>query len=445
MTVDHGRRRLQFRTTRLRACTSIAGGCLVTIAFAGCTSGMTSGEMSAAAAPSFSRTAEWPVASNASTVAEILAASADGQTLIYTDSPGEQLGFVDIADPAAPKGGGVLALDGEPTSVTVVAGRALVAVNTSESYVAPSGHLAVVDLATRQILARCDVGGQPDSVAASPDGAFLAVAIENERDEDLDDGVMPQLPAGHLTIFDLQADGMPANCNTARMVDLTGLAAVAGDDPEPEYVAINQRNMVAVTLQENNHVAIVDLSSGQVVDHFSAGTVDLQNVDLTDDGVVALTESASGVPREPDAVAWVDDTRLVTANEGDYEGGSRSVTIFDEAGTVLWDSGAETEQLAAEKGIYPDDRSTAKGTEPETVAVADFNGSRLILVALERANALVVYEVQGQKAVSRQTLATGVGPEGVLPLPARNLLAVANEADPEEGLPSTITLFELAL
>ncbi len=35
-----------------------------------------------------------------------------------------------------------------------------------------------------------------------------------------------------------------------------------------------------------------------------------------------------------------------------------------------------------------------------------------------------------------------IHPEGVLPLPARNLLVVANEADPEEGLPSTITLFE---
>jgi hypothetical protein len=38
---------------------------------------------------------------------------------------------------------------------------------------------------------RCDLGGQPDSVAASPDGRYLAVAIENERDEDLDDGVIP--------------------------------------------------------------------------------------------------------------------------------------------------------------------------------------------------------------------------------------------------------------
>ena len=155
-----------------------------------------------------------------------------------------------------------------------------------------------------------------------------------------------------------------------------------------------------------------------------------------------MIESASGVPREPDAVAWVDDGRLVTANEGDYEGGGRNVTIFDETGAVLWDSGAETEKLAAEMGTYPDDRSPAKGTEPETVATADFADSRLIFVALERANALVVYDVQGQQAVSRQILATGVGPEGIVPLPERNLLVVANEADPEEGLPSTITLFE---
>ena len=34
------------------------------------------------------------------TVSEIVAATRDGKTLIYTDSPGEQIGFVNITDPA---------------------------------------------------------------------------------------------------------------------------------------------------------------------------------------------------------------------------------------------------------------------------------------------------------------------------------------------------------
>jgi hypothetical protein len=36
----------------------------------------------------------------------------------------------------------------------------------------------------------------PTAVAVSPDGSFVAVAIENERDEDLGDGRVGQMPAG---------------------------------------------------------------------------------------------------------------------------------------------------------------------------------------------------------------------------------------------------------
>jgi len=207
------------------------------------------------------------------TVAEILTATPDGMTLAYTYSPGERIGFIDITDPASPAPAGDVALTGEPTSITVMGAHALAAVNTSESYVAPSGHLAVIDVAAHGVVATCDVGGQPDSIAASPDGAYLAVVIENERDEKLNDGVIPQLPAGGLAIFDLDENGAPTNCDTARMVDMTGLAEVAPDDPEPEFVDINTNNIAVVTLQENNHLALVDLATGEVTAHFSAGTV----------------------------------------------------------------------------------------------------------------------------------------------------------------------------
>ncbi|MEM8915295.1 MAG: alkaline phosphatase, partial [Pseudomonadota bacterium] len=195
------------------------------------------------------------------TVAEIVAASPDGMMLAYTDSPGERIGLVDISDIAAPTGAGMIDVGGEPTSVTIIGGNAFVGVNTSESYTEPSGYMAVIDLAAGSITAQCDLGGQPDSIAASPDGAFLAVAIENERDEDLNDGIIPQLPAGNLAIFDV-ADGAVNNCDAVRTVDLTGLADVAGDDPEPEFVAINADNVAVVTLQENNHLALVDVAAG---------------------------------------------------------------------------------------------------------------------------------------------------------------------------------------
>ncbi len=46
------------------------------------------------------------------------------------------------------------------------------------------------------------------------------------------------------------------------------------EDPEPEYVAINPAGTkAAVTLQENNGVAVVDVASGEVESVFSAGAV----------------------------------------------------------------------------------------------------------------------------------------------------------------------------
>jgi hypothetical protein len=101
---------------------------------------LTSVALPAAAEPVFNRIASFPVASNlpadkdklSTTSAEIIAATDDGMTLIYSDSPLGAIGFVDISDAKAPKAGGALMMDGEPTSVTSASGKALVAVNTSE-------------------------------------------------------------------------------------------------------------------------------------------------------------------------------------------------------------------------------------------------------------------------------------------------------------------------
>lgn len=49
----------------------------------------------------------------------------------------------------------------------------------------------------------------------------------------------------------------------------------------------------------------------------------------------------------------------------------------------MWDSGSEAERRAAEADTYPDERSPAKGTEPETVAFIDYDGSGMMLVAKE--------------------------------------------------------------
>ncbi|MDP8920149.1 MAG: alkaline phosphatase, partial [Pseudomonadota bacterium] len=215
--------------------------------------------LTASAAEYFDRIASFPITANlpkdadqkAETVAEIISASQDGKLLVYTDSPRKALGFIDIADPAQPKAGGMLAIGGEPTSVKVVGQRAYVAVNTSESFTNPSGKLVTVNLADRKIVGECALPGQPDSIAVN--AGVLAIAIENERNEEVNDGALPQMPAGSLMVAPL--GGEQLDCASLKTVNLTGLAAVAGDDPEPEYVDVSSDGKIVVTLQENNHIA----------------------------------------------------------------------------------------------------------------------------------------------------------------------------------------------
>ncbi|MFC1455877.1 esterase-like activity of phytase family protein [Microvirga arabica] len=385
--------------------------------------------LGASAAEYFDRIASFPITANlpkdgdqkAETVAEIITASEDGKLLIYTDSPRKALGFIDITDPAQPKAGGSLALSGEPTSVKVMGQKIYVAVNTSESFTKPSGKLVTINLADRTVAAECALPGQPDSVAAH--AGVLAIAIENERDEKVNDGALPQLPAGSLVVGPLDGD-----CASLKTVSLTGLAPVAGDDPEPEFVDVSDEGKVVVTLQENNHIAVVDGKTGKVEAHFSAGSVDLKAIDTQRDGKIELSGSMDKVAREPDAVHWIDNNRFVTANEGDWKGGSRGFTIFSRDGSVAYESGASLEHEIVSLGHYPDKRNK-KGVEVEGVETGRFGSDNLIFVGAERASVVGVYRDTGAAPELVQVLPTGIGPEGLLAIPGRNLFVATSETD----------------
>lgn len=385
----------------------------------------------------------------APTVSEIIAANASGDTLVYTDSLLREVGIIDITDPSAPLPAGKLFIGGEPTSVAILGDAlALVTVDTSESFVTPRGHLAVVDLGLLQVIAELPLGGQPDSLTISPSRRFAAIVVENERDEErvVNDveGGLPQAPSGFLTIVDLTGDE-PAGWGV-RQVELTGLASVAPEDAEPELVDVNARDEAVVTLQENNHVVLVDLPTGRVSADFAAGSVELEGVDATEDGIISLTDSLT-VAREPDGVTWLPGPRgrVATANEGDLFGGSRGFSIFDRSGRVLFDSGNTLEQIAVRHGHYPERRSDARGTEPEAIEAARFGATDYLFVGSERGSFVAVYRLaRGAGPELVQLLPGPLGPEGVLAVPSRNLLVVSGEEDePSFGVRSSIMIYAL--
>jgi hypothetical protein len=420
----------------------------------------------------FERIATFPVYLNSDAddraTAEVVDVTDDGQTLVYTDSGSARIGFVNISDPRSPRPDGVVRVDGAPTSVAVAGRHALVAVNRGDNHAKPAGALLVIDLRSREVVRSIDLGGQPDSVAVSGNRRWAAVAVENEANERLCVGGtfdgrevgaggpspeqcrqaggvvggLPQAPGGFVVILRLK--GGPAQWS-ARHVDLTGVAGRFPDDPEPEFVDIGGSKLAAVTLQENNHLVLIDLRSARVRESFSGGLASLDGIDTRRNSLIELNGAFADRPREADGVTWISRGALATADEGESGGGTRGFTIYDRKGKIRFQSANELEHLAVRLGHYPEQRSEKKGGEPESVEYARYGKARFLFVGCERSNVVAVYKIDRRSRPRfHQVLPTGVGPESLKAVPKRRLLVVANEVDDRDGgLRSCIGIYRL--
>jgi 2',3'-cyclic-nucleotide 2'-phosphodiesterase (5'-nucleotidase family)/endonuclease/exonuclease/phosphatase family metal-dependent hydrolase len=232
-----------------------------------------------------------------------------------------------------------------------------------------------------------------------------------------------------------------------------------GADVEPEYVAVTADGQTAfVSLQENNAIARIDLVTNTVADVFSLGTVDFsqpgQEIDADDNGVIDIRNFDNLVGfRMADGIDTFEvggTTYLVTANEGDSRGfdedrvgdlvedglidesvdttglerlevstidgdtdgdgdidvlhsfSSRSFSIFDGDGNLVFDSGSEFEAIIAElaperfnddDGDDGEDLSDAKGPEPEAITIGEVAGKIYAFIGLERDSGIMIYDV----------------------------------------------------
>ena len=379
--------------------------------------------------------------------------------LVYTNASAGQIGLVDITDPAKPNvlpGLSVQINDvGEPTSVAITPdGKyAVVTVRMGDDFAnANPGRLRVYDISNQAAVKHVKdivVGIGPDSIALAGDSTSLraVLAIEDEETDANGDATVPGVRAGRIEVIGLQDlyGGTSTGVQKLELVD--ALTAAGGNyttDPQPEYVSVNSSiNKAVISLQENNAVAIVDLSDvmkPKLERVFSTGTVTrTASADLTKDAEVKLVENFKG-RREADGVAWVGDL-IATANEGDTNkdeqgvfGGARGFTLMDAAGNIVYESGDKTEQNAVLYGSYPDSRSAKKGVEIEGVVAASYGGIPFLFVGSERGSFIEVYRVEDTKAPKLvQVLPTGMAPEGLVAITGRTdgqqLFVAANEKE----------------
>lgn len=420
------------------------------------------------------------------------------------------------------------------------------------------------------------VGSLPDMVTFTPDGSKAIVANEGEPNDDYSVD-----PAGSVSIIEI-VDGVVADTATTILLNETNVGETKAElaaknvlfpspadgtvingntittsleaDLEPEYVTTSNTTAY-ISLQENNALAIIDLSDNSVtIKPLGFKSWDNLQIDAQEDGAVSFgtypglvgaympdtiaSYTWNGAPfiisaNEGDAreyffdvadeaactasngldfddddgcLAWIDEYKIkdvedsgitvqagsvlesymtsdieslrVTIASGDFDNngeldtpvayGSRSFSIWDQNGNIVYDSGDDMEVITA--ALYgadfnntddenaPDDRSENKGPEPEAVTTGTIDGKTYAFVGLERTGGVMVYDVTNPFSVSfvdyvnNRDLTEGLdislvgdlAPESLIFIDASDsptgapLLAVGNEVS------GTVTVYQIS-
>ncbi|MDB9527891.1 choice-of-anchor I family protein [Oscillatoria sp. CS-180] len=399
--------------------------------------------------------------------AEINAYDPATQRLFVINSNAVTIDVLDVSDPANPiKTGEIDATLFGAGANSIAIKDGLIAVAIENATVTDPGSVVFfnaneTNFASPTVVATVTVGALPDMVTFTPDGTKVIVANEGEPDGGIDpEGSVSVIDIATFTAQTATFTGFDAATERADGVRIFPGKTVA-EDVEPEYISADNTTAY-VSLQENNAIAVVDLATATVTDIIPLGTKDHSQAgngfDASDDdnAINIQTQPVLGLYM-PDAIATYEangQTYIVTANEGDardedarikdlvldptafpdaatlqldenlgrlevstidgdtdgdgdydqlFAYGSRSFTIFDTSGNVVFDSGDDFEQITA--AAFPanfnanndendfDSRSDAKGPEPEGVAIGEVDGKIYAFVGLERVGGIMVYDV----------------------------------------------------
>ncbi|MBC7914732.1 MAG: choice-of-anchor I family protein [Pyrinomonadaceae bacterium] len=215
---------------------------------------------------------------------------------------------------------------------SVAVSNGLLAVALEATNKTDNGSVAFLNTSTLVETKRVTVGALPDMVTFSPDGNYLVSANEGEPN-----ATYTIDPVGSVSIIDIKNGytvktldfaGFESSLATLKIAGfrMYGLNASFAKDIEPEYVAISPDSKKAwVTLQENNAIAEVDLSTGVILKVVPLGVKDINLAanafDVSDkDNKTELATWPIKAFYLPDAISMFSTngtSYLALANEGD--------------------------------------------------------------------------------------------------------------------------------
>jgi len=340
-----------------------------------------------------------PSGANESTC-EIVVYDAASKKLFATSAVEGRLDIINFANPETPVTTGSIDMTvyGGVTSVAVKNG--LVAVASPNADETVNGKVVFFDT-NGAFIKQVTVGALPDNIAFTPDGTKVLTANEGQPNANYSID-----PEGSVSIIDISAgiaNVTQANVNTLLFTAYNGNAAEAAllaqgvrklkaestmsQDFEPEYITTSADSQKAwVTLQENNAVAEVNLSTGTITDVWALGTKDVSapgnGFDISDNNnEILIANWPIKAYYMPDGAATYSVggvNYIVTANEGD----EKEYTGFVERTTI----GAATYNLDA--AAYPQAAMLKKSYNAGRFRVTAFDGKNDAGTAYEQMYAL---------------------------------------------------------
>lgn len=400
------------------------------------------GSSAATPAPTFQVLTNYPVPAGG---AEVVVFGPNPRYVAVSAAGPDKVAIVDLQDPSSPVQACELDVSawGEPTSVAFhPSGGYVLAVVKDDPNPGTAVAFRVPDCA---LLWTKSIGVGPDSVVFTRT-RIAVIAIEDEETEVSNPYACPagNVRPGYIQLLDTRPGRKLAISNVG--IDLTSVpGANCPNDPQPEAIAVSPDGRYAyVTLQENNAIATIDVVGRRMVAAKALG-VTQHRADTTNNATADVTNAAFLGRREPDGIAISKDGRfLFTADEGDTSrlngppeefSGGRTMSVIRAANlNVVADTGAQIEDRAAVEfnkgntGALPQGRARNRGPEPEGVTTFVYGKSEYAAVALERSNALIVFDVTNPlNPTAVAWIDVDERPETVAYSPARRLLVSANE------------------
>lgn len=289
--------------------------------------------------------------------AEIVSHDTVSQQLFVVNADSQSVDAIDISDPTNPTlaySFSVAPYGEQANSVAVKNGVVVAAVEANPKQ--DPGKAVFFDAATGNFINSVMVGALPDMIVYTPDGSYVLVANEGEPNDDYTND-----PEGSVSIIDLTtlpaSNITQANVSTAdftafndkrldRSVNIYGPGATVAQDLEPEYITVYSAGngpkkwRAAVTLQENNAIATINVAKAKVIDIVGLGFKDHSEaknaLDASNkDSAIRIKQWPVYGMYQPDSIASYtvgNRVYLVTANEGDsrdYSGFSEETRVKD--------------------------------------------------------------------------------------------------------------------